>query len=424
MVSHVTQAPEEGSGLPPGGARRGRQIAIVALACLLVILLGVSLIVGAVVMTAHESLGRVDVDGLRDSSTPDREVVDRRGGGVGTGAEGHDVQRGGESLSGRRLEEPKTLLLVGMDSREGLTDEQLQELGTEDHGGDLTDGLMLVRLDPEGQGATVLSLPRDLLVTRCDGSRGKINSAYAIGEQDGAGPSCVVQTVANLTGVAIDHYVQVNLAGFIDVVDALGGVEMYLDEPLQDPAAGLDLPEGCVKLDGQQALAFARARKSLDGGSDLGRIARQQRLLREIVQEAADADTLANVPELFSVVAAAGRAVETDSDLSLNVVRRLVLTFRGVEADDVAMFTVPASEDSSGAGSYLVPNDESEEVFERFADGTLGEEPARRTGSTSQPQAGGANAGGGDGSEPATATDDEVQSTEPPAGSSASGGSC
>jgi LCP family protein required for cell wall assembly len=369
--------------LPRRGRGRRRRVFRLSLLIAAVIVLGLPAVAGALVLTAGGAMQRVAVGGLGKALEPGDEVA-----GVGrppaadraTGQDDEEQHRGRDGTGTRPLDEPVTLLLVGTDSREGLSERQLRALGTEDHGAALTDGLMLVRLDPEETRVTVLSLPRDLLVQRCDGTRGRINQAYHIGEEDGEGPTCLVETVTALTGIRIDHYAQVNMAGFIDVLDLLGGISLYLEEPLRDPAAGLDLPEGCVELDGKQALAFVRARKSLGGGGDLDRIARQQRLLGEVVQQATDASTLANLPKLFTLASTAGRAVETDEDLSLNLLRRLALSFRDAGEQDVAAFTVPAEEEVRGGAYYLTPTEEADEVFEGFADGSLGVgEPAPAT---------------------------------------------
>lgn len=261
------------------------------------------------------------------------------------------------------------VLLVGSDSRDGLSREQLKALGTDDHGGRLTDTIMLLHLDPNRSQVVVLSFPRDLLVTRCDGSRGRINAAYARGEGTGAGgPTCLVQTVADFTGIPIHHYVEVDFAGFIKVVDTLGGVTMYFDKPLKDRAAGLDVPAGCVHLDGVRALGFVRARKNLD--SDFGRIARQQRFIGELLDKVTSAGVLLNVPKLFSLVDAAASAVDVDRDLSLSAMRRVAFSLRGLTSDQVDMRTVPARGRRVGGAAYVVAvEDEAEELFSAIREG-------------------------------------------------------
>lgn len=286
-----------------------------------------------------------------------------------------------ESLE--EITEILNVLVVGDDSRDGLTDEQLVALGTERVAGGRTDTVMLLQLDPAREHAAVLSFPRDLLVTRCDGSDGRINAAYGIGESNGTGgAACLVDTVTDFTGIPINHYVEVNFAGFIDVVDVLGGVTMYIEEPgIVDRYAGLDLDAGCQTLDGTQALGFVRARK-ID--NDFGRMARQQRFVRELVSEIVSAGTLVNVPRMFAIVDAAGRAVETDSDLSLSVMRRLAFSLRNLSAERLDTRVVPAVPRTIGGAAMVVAREEeAEELFAAFREGTIAPEELGRE----QPQA-------------------------------------
>ena len=233
------------------------------------------------------------------------------------------------------------VLVVGNDGREGLTPAQIKSFGTGTAEGNRTDSIMLVQLEVDGPGrGAVLSFPRDLLTTRCDGTRGRINAAYGIGvEHNGDGPSCLVKTVSTLTGVDIHHYVEVNFAGFLDVVDALGGVGLYLDKPLSDKKAHINLPAGCVKLKGPDALGFVRARYV---DSDFGRIARQQRFLKETVREASHLGVLANPPRLLRIIDAAASSLRTDDNLGLAQMRALALGMRRLTAGGLEVYTVPA----------------------------------------------------------------------------------
>jgi LCP family protein required for cell wall assembly len=156
------------------------------------------------------------------------------------------------------------VLVVGSDSREGLTDEELQRLGTEPVEGRRTDTIFLLSL--QGGRAAMLSFPRDLYATHCDGRQGRINAAYNTG-----GPSCLVETVQLMTGIPVTHYLEVNFLGFMRVVDAVDGVTVWLDRPMVDRLAGVDLPAGCVRLDGAGALGFVRSRHVHDA---IGRVAR------------------------------------------------------------------------------------------------------------------------------------------------------
>lgn len=269
--------------------------------------------------------------------------------------------------------EVENFLLVGSDSRVGLTDAQLVEIGTtdEDNRTGLTDTIMLVQLDPNRDQVGLLSFPRDLLVARCDGSRGRINAAFAVGEAaiEGGGPACLVETVTDLTRIPIDHYVQVDFAGFIDVVDALGGVSFFVEEAITDVEAGLDVPAGCVTFDGARAIGFVRARK-FDPAGDFGRVARQQRFVRELVAHATSAGTLANYPRLLSVVRAAASAVDTDDNLSFEDMARLAYSLRDLSPDTLDTRTVPAVNRTVSGAAYVVAiEDEAEALFAAYRDG-------------------------------------------------------
>lgn len=269
------------------------------------------------------------------------------------------------------LTEVLNLLVVGSDSREGLSEEQLARLGTESAEGDRTDTIMLVQLDPRRDQVVVLSFPRDLLVTRCDSSRGRINAAFGLGEQTGVGgPACLVRTVRDFTGIAVNHFVQVDFVGFVRMVDALGGVTLFIEEPgIRDAASGLDLPGGCVELDGIDALSFVRAR-GLD--NDFGRIARQQRFIRELVAEATSVGTLVNIPRLFSLVDAAASAVDTDEGLTVNQMRRIAFSLRDLDADRIDTRTVPGVARRIDGVAYVVAKEqEAEQLFQAFREGEL-----------------------------------------------------
>jgi LCP family protein required for cell wall assembly len=276
----------------------------------------------------------------------------------------------------QEVEGVTNILLVGSDSREGLTDDELLALGTDDDGRGptgLTDTLMLVQLDADDDRASVLSFPRDLLVTHCDGTRGRINAAFRYGEElePGGGPNCLVETVEDLTSIPIDHYVQVDFQGFIQAVDQLGGVSFYLDEPIEDRYAGLDLPAGCVQLDGAEALAFVRARHV---DSDFGRIARQQRFIREMLDQATSLETLANPSRLLGFVQAVGNAITTDSGLASPFDRAsLAWSFRQLTNAGVDTYSVPGFDDTwNGAQVITLDEGGAEPLFALFRQGSIG----------------------------------------------------
>lgn len=271
------------------------------------------------------------------------------------------------------VNERTNILLVGSDSRDGLSEEQLAAIGTEETGTDLTDTIILLQLDPATDAAAMLSFPRDLLVTRCDGSRGRINEAFYIGDQqeEGLGPACLVQTIENLTRIEIDHYARINFAGFVGIVDALGGVTFYIDEPLQDRFAGLDIPAGCVDFDGITAIQFVRARR-LDSGGDFGRIARQQRFAREMIRKATSVGTLLQPQRVAAVITGISDTLETDSDFGISEMIDLVNSVSNISAGTVDARTVPARPRMFGEAAVVEAIEgPADELFTAFARGDL-----------------------------------------------------
>lgn len=322
-------------------------------------------IFAVIFLGAATTLGALALVGSRGISTVDIGSRDRQ----------EAVAEGEQGTVLAEVEGITNVLLVGSDSREGLTGEEMVQLGTDDDGrdgsGGLTDTLMLVQLDAEEDRASLLSFPRDLLVTHCDGTRGRINAAFSYGEElePGGGPACLVDTVENLTGVPVDHYVQVDFEGFIDAVNELGGVTFYVDEPLNDVRAGLDIPAGCVTFDGAKALAFVRARH-LD--NDFGRAARQQRFLREMIDEASSFDTLTNPTRLLGFTQAIGNAITTDEGLSSAMDRAgLAWTFRELSNEGIDTRVVPAfDENFNGASVLVIDEQHAEPLFAQFRAGS------------------------------------------------------
>lgn len=193
-----------------------------------------------------------------------------------------------QDYSGRPADTPGTTwLLVGSDSREDLTDEQKTDLATGDAEGKRTDTIMLLHVPDSGVEPTLISLPRDTLVDIPGHGQQKLNAAFSYG-----GGALLAQTVEGLTGMRIDRYAEIGFGGFAGVVDSIGGVEMCLDEPMNDPKAGLDLPAGCQTLNGAQALGYVRTRASAN--ADLDRIDRQRKFLSALLSKASSAGTLAN----------------------------------------------------------------------------------------------------------------------------------
>ena len=348
----MAAAPQRASTTPPVRRRRRLWPRLVA-GFLASVLLGACAAAGLV----HWGLAKID-----------RSVV--------AGLVSHDQAAAAEPAL---HEGPELLnvLIVGNDSREGLSAEERRKYGTGNHEGTRTDTVMLVQLELNGEGrGAVLSFPRDLLVTRCDGTRGRINAAYGLGlERNGDGPSCLVETVTDLTGVEINHYVEISFAGFLKVVDAIGGVGLYLNEPLADAQAHIDLPAGCVELRGRDALGFVRARH-ID--NDFGRIARQQRFLKETVREATELGVLTNPSRLYRLIDAAASAVKTDDGLDLAGMREIADGMRRLTAGGLQVHTVPAEATLTGGTWYVLEKPKpAERLYRSFRDGTVLQAPPR-----------------------------------------------
>ena len=200
----------------------------------------------------------------------------------------------------------RVYLVVGSDSREGLTEEQLADLaaGGEGTEGRRTDTIMLLHLPRSGRPA-LISVPRDSLVEIPGFGEERVNAAYAFG-----GAPLLVQTLEQATGVAIDDYVEIGFGGFASVVDAIGGVEICVAEPIADEKAGLDLAAGCQVLAGPDALGYARTR--YDPRADLGRVERQREVVGAISDRALSPSTLLNPVRSTRLALAGGDALTID----------------------------------------------------------------------------------------------------------------
>ncbi|MFD8816973.1 LCP family protein [Streptomyces sp. NPDC059627] len=237
----------------------------------------------------------------------------------------------------------QNILLIGSDSRAGDGNRRYGK----DSGTQRSDTTILLHLARDRRSATAVSLPRDLMVhvpgcLRGDGRRSDpsftlFNSAFEVG-----GSACTVRTVEKLTDIRVDHYAVVDFSGFKDMVDAIDGVQVCLKKPIDDKAAKLRLPAGRVTLDGEQALGYVRARKSLGDGSDTGRMDRQQQFLGALVNKVQSSDVLLNPAKLYPLLDAATSALTTDPELaSLRGLYQLVRGLRDIPTDHVQFLTVP-----------------------------------------------------------------------------------
>ncbi|WP_378743206.1 LCP family protein [Nocardia brasiliensis] len=244
---------------------------------------------------------------------------------------------GGLGLGGGR-DGAVDILLVGVDSRTDahgnpLSDRERALLHAGDEVGTNTDTIVLVRVPNDGRSATAISIPRDSYVDIPDLGKGKINSAYGatketqrlklinqgVSEADAdkqstqAGRQALIKSVGNLTGISVDHYAEVSLLGFVLLTDAVGGVEVCLNNPVDEWMSGADFPAGRQRLDGPSALSFVRQRHNLPRG-DLDRIVRQQVFMAQLVGQVLSAKTLSNPGRMKQLSDAVGRTVVLDED--------------------------------------------------------------------------------------------------------------
>lgn len=231
----------------------------------------------------------------------------------------------------------QTFLLVGSDSREGLSKAEQKKLGTGSTEGRRTDTMMLLHV-PVGGRPVLISIPRDSYVAIPGNGRNKINAAFAFG-----GAQLLEQTVEQSTGLRVDGYLEIGFGGFVDVIDALDGIRMCLPDAIEDADSHLDLPEGCQTLGGTDALGYVRMRKA-DPRGDLGRVERQRQMLAAVAAKAASPATLVNPVRYWRLNQAAARSVRVGEDTSLWEMGALGLGMRSVAAGDGLTLTVPVAD--------------------------------------------------------------------------------
>lgn len=237
-------------------------------------------------------------------------------------------------------------LLVGTDSRGDLTPEQQAELST---GGDLgsgrTDTILLVHIPGfiSTQPTTLVSIPRDSYVEIPGWGTDKINAAFAEG-----GAPLLTQTVELATGLRIDHYAEIGFAGFDDIVDALGGVQLCLAEPISDPLAGIDLPGGCQRMDGASALGYVRSRAT--PRADLDRMLHQREFISAMLDRATSPSTLINPWRWYSVPRAVMSSLSVDTDTHVWDLGRLGWSLHG----SATTVTVPIGEFTGNESGAVV----------------------------------------------------------------------
>lgn len=287
------------------------------------------------------------------------------------------------------------ILLVGTDSRTDahgnpLTQRELDALRAGNEVANNTDTIILVRIPNDGRSATAMSIPRDTYVRVPDLGMSKINAAYgatkettrlalvesgteaaeAESEATKAGREALIESVADLTGVTVDHYVEVGLLGFVLLTDAVGGVDVCLNAAVDEPLSGSRFAAGEQTLEGPDALSFVRQRHDLPRG-DLDRIVRQQVFMASLAQKVLSAKTLSNPSKVGQLTAAVQRSVTLDSDWDI---MELATQLQGLAGGDVTFSTIPVQDINAMTdyGESVVQVDPDE--VRDFAAGLVGDD--------------------------------------------------
>ncbi|MEU1402009.1 LCP family protein [Streptomyces sp. NPDC005728] len=244
-------------------------------------------------------------------------------------------------------------LIVGSDSRKGMSADDKKKLHTGSAEGQRTDSMMILHVGDNGD--TLISLPRDsdVVVPSYKGSTSgkvypaqgrhtKLNAAYA---EDG--PTLLVRTIEANTGLHIDHYVEIGFAGFANIVDAVGGVEIDIDKGFKDKYSGADFKAGKQTLNGEQALAFVRTRHAF-AASDLQRTKNQQKFLSALAHQVATPSTVLNPFKFYPTMGAGLDSLTVDKDMSLWDLASMFWAMKGVSGGDGTSMNMPVSGSSGG----------------------------------------------------------------------------
>ncbi len=265
--------------------------------------------------------------------------------------------------------QPLTVLLMGSDSRTGKDNRGYGSASQ--FGGARSDTTILLHVTADRQHAVAVSIPRDTLITlpQCKrdgksvgGYEAKFNAAF-----DLAGPGCTIKAVEEMSGLNIDNFMMVDFGGFKRIVDAIGGVEICLSADVNDSKSGLELSKGKHVVQGEEALAFVRARKTLGDGSDTSRIRRQQAFISSLTRKVLSSGTLLNPATLVSLLDAATASLTADPQLAdINNLRELALSMKDLRPGDITFVTLPWQPAGDGA-NVLINTKKAAPIWEAIA---------------------------------------------------------
>ncbi|MEW1800330.1 LCP family protein [Streptomyces virginiae] len=259
------------------------------------------------------------------------------------------------------------ILVLGSDSRGGANG----AYGQDDGGSARSDTAMIVHLYEGHQKASVVSIPRDTMTSRpeCPAGKGKsdpggkrrqFNEAYTVG-----GAACAVKTVEKMSGIRMDHYIEVDFTGFKKIIDTLGGVQVTTTKPIKDEYSHLDLPAGPNQLNGEQALGLVRTRHGVGDGGDLGRIQLQQAFIKALIKQVKGVGVFDNPKKLFDLADAGTKALTTDKALGdVKSLAGFAQSLQGIDAQDMQMITLPVTTDALDANRVTPLQKESKMVWD------------------------------------------------------------
>ncbi|MFJ6784613.1 LCP family protein [Streptomyces yangpuensis] len=259
------------------------------------------------------------------------------------------------------------ILVLGSDSRGGANG----AYGQDDGGSARSDTAMIVHLYEGHEKASVVSIPRDTMTSRPEcptgkgktdpgGKRRQFNEAYTVG-----GAACAVKTVEKMSGIRMDHYIEVDFTGFKKIIDTLGGVEVTTTKPIKDEYSHLDLPAGPNKLNGEQALGLVRTRHGVGDGGDLGRIQLQQAFIKALIKQVKGVGVFDNPKKLFDLADAGTKALTTDKALGdVKSLAGFAQSLQGIDAGDMQMITLPVTTDALDANRVTPLQKESRMVWD------------------------------------------------------------
>lgn len=345
-------------------------------------LLWLKMVAGVLALALVAGIGVVvfKIVGLRDSITTSPL-------NLGTGTTGLPVD-----LS----RDPVQILVLGTDTREG-TDGRYGSDGSS-AGRGKSDVMMLMNMSADRERVTVVSLPRDLLTTipSCtDPETGavypeqpsaQLNAALSYG-----GPGCTVAAVNEMTGLEIDHFMMADFNAVKELSTVIGGVEVCVNEPINDTYSDLQLPAGVSTVQGEQALAFLRTRHSFGDGGDRGRIRAQQSFLASMARKIQSEGTLTNVPRLYSIAEAVVTNLTVDEGLA-EIQRLLALADRikDVDLGKVAFVSLPTRSAPLDENRLVLDEEPAQELFRILRqDGDVTAPEVNTAGSPKQPATGG-----------------------------------